>query len=194
MENKEHVLLCILGQTASGKDFLTNKLCERTGWTAITSYTTRERRLNEGETHIFSTESDYEQMKADGNIAAYTNIDGNYYWATVDQLYENDIYIIDFTGLKTLKELNLPNLRLVSVYINVPDAIRKERAINLRKDDKLKFLSRSHAESNQFRQMLKNAEFDYSVSNIEWPKAYSVLRHIADVEGVWKNHKEDETK
>lgn len=194
MENKEHVLLCILGQTASGKDFLTNKLCERTGWTAITSYTTRERRVNEKETHIFSTEADYEQMKADGNIAAYTNIDGNYYWTTVDQLYENDIYIIDFTGLKTLKELNLPNLRLVSVYINVPDAIRKERAINLRKDDKLKFLSRSHAESNQFRQMLKNAEFDYSVSNIEWPKAYSVLRHIADIEGVWKNHKEDETK
>lgn len=108
-------------------------------------------------------------------------------------LYQSDVYIIDYSGYKKLKNLDLPNLRLVSVYINVPDEIRKERALNHRKDDRHKFMQREFDERQQFREMLKNSDFDYSISNIEWPKAYSVLRHISDIEGVWKNHNEEET-
>ena len=105
METNEHVMLCVLGRTACGKDSLTNKLCERTKLNAITSYTTRPRRENEGDTHIFTTKEVYEQMKAEGNVAAYTEIAGYLYWTTIDQLYKNDIYIIDYDGLKTLKAL-----------------------------------------------------------------------------------------
>ena len=39
--------------------------------------------------------------------------------------------------------------------------------------------------------MAKNLDFDYSISNLDFPKAYSVLKWIADVEEVWKNHMED---
>lgn len=194
MENKEHVLLLVIGKSASGKDFLTNKLCERTGLKQLISYTTRERRTNEGDTHIFVAEEDYEQMKNEGNIAAFTQIGYYKYWSTIDQLYKSDCYIIDYMGLKTLRQLNLPNLRLVTVFINVPDDVREDRALNKRKDDKAKFRARSYAENAQFREMLKNADFDYSISNIEWPKAYSILRYISDVEGVWKNHLEEEIK
>ena len=190
MNNNEHVLLCVLGRTACGKDSLVNKLCERTGLSSITSYTTRPRRENEGDTHRFTTRETYEQMQADGNIAAYTEIANNLYWTTVDQLYSNDVYIIDYDGLKTLKALNLPNLRLVSVFINTPDDIREERALNFRKDDKSKFRVRDFAERNQFRDMLKNADFDYAVSNINFARAYSVLRWIATVESVIKNNQE----
>jgi guanylate kinase len=192
--NEEHVLLLIIGRTASGKDSLVNKLCEHTGLQAVISYTTRPRRENEGDTHIFTTKAAYEQRKADGNIAAYTEIAGNLYWTTVDQLYMNDIYIIDYDGMKTLKALNLPNLRLVSIYINVPDKIREERALNYRKDNKEVFRIRNFSETRQFREMLKNADFDYAVSNIEFAKAYSTLRWIAQVEGVWQNNKEDTTE
>ena len=194
MENKEHTLLCIMGKTSCGKDTLVNKLCERTGLTAITSYTTRPRRTNEGDTHIFSTKEVYEQMRIDGNVAAYTEIAGNIYWTTIDQLYEHSVYIIDPYGVETLRQLNLPNLRIVTVYINTPDDIRKERALNKRGDDRLIFMKRDMAEREQFRLMLKNADFDYAVSNIDISKAYSVLRWIATVEGVWKNNMEEETK
>ena len=193
-ENREHVLLCVLGRTACGKDSLVNKLCERTGLEAVISYTTRPRRENEGNTHIFATRETYEQMKAEGNVAAYTEIAGNLYWTTVEQLYSNSVYIIDYEGLQTLKALNLPNIRLVSVYINTPDKIREERALNLRKDDKAKFRVRDFAERNQFRDMLKNADFDYAISNINFPRAYSVLRWIATVEDVIKNNKENTTE
>lgn len=187
MQNKEHVLLCLIGKTASGKDLLANKLCERTGLKKLISYTTRERRVNEGETHIFSTDADYEQIQSEGRIAAFTQIGTYKYWATIEQLYENDCYIIDFLGYKKLRELNLPDLRLVSVFINTPDELREDRALNQRGDDKAKWRARNFAEREQFREMLKNADFDYSVSNIEWPKAYSVLRWITTVEGICKN-------
>lgn len=193
MANKEHVLLCILGRTSCGKDTLVQKLCERTGLTAITSYTTRPRRENEGNTHIFSTREEYEQMQADGNIAAYTEIAGNIYWTTIDQLYEHSVYIIDYKGIETLRQLNLPNIRLVTIFINTPDNVRKERALNKRGDDRAIFMKRDLAEREQFRAMLRNADFDYAVSNIDAAKAYSVLRWISTVEGVWKNNLGEES-
>lgn len=188
MSNKDHVVLCILGKSASGKDFLTNKLCKRAGYKQLISYTTRERRVDEGDTHIFATEDDYIEMKANNQVATFTQI-GNYkYWCTFEQLYDVDCYVIDYDGLQRLRGLNLPNLRLVTVFINVPDDIREERALSKRKDDRIKWRERNLAERDQFRSMLKNADFDYAVSNIYWPNAYSCLKHIANIEGVWKNH------
>jgi len=190
--DREHVLLCVMGRTACGKDSLVNKLCERTGLKRIISYTTRERRVGEGETYHFSTKEDYEEIQSTGRMAAYTEIAGNYYWTTVDQLYDSDVYIIDPMGVKTLRALNLPNLKIVTVFIHTPDAIREERALTKRKDNKIIYRKRNLDESAQFREMLRNADFDYAISNIELPKAYSILRHISDIEGVWKNHLEEE--
>lgn len=189
MENKEHVLLCLMGRTASGKDTLANKLCERTGLRQVISYTTRERRKNEGNTHIFISDAEYQELEDSGQIAAFTQIGPHKYCCTIEQLYNNDVYVIDPAGVQHLRELNLSNLRLVTVYVNTPDDVRKDRALNKRGDDRLIFMKRDMAERDQFRAMLRNADFDYAISNIEWPKAYSCLRHISDIEGVWKNDK-----
>jgi len=194
MKNKEHVLLCVMGRSASGKDTLTQKLCERTGLKQIISYTTRERRINEGETHIFILDDEYKQLEDSGQIAAFTQIGKYKYCCTIDQLYENDIYVIDPVGVGNLRKLNLPNLRLVTVFINVPDSVREERALNKRGDDKMKWRVRNRNEADQFRQMLRDADFDYAVSNLDFAKAYSTLRWISQVEGVWKNNKENETE
>jgi guanylate kinase len=187
MNNQEHVLLCVMAKTAAGKDSLVNRLCQRNGIKNIISYTTRERRTNEGDTHIFVTEEDYERMKTEGKIAAFTQIGQYKYWSTVDQLYENQVYIIDPVGVKSLKELNLPNLRLVTVYINVPDEERTRRALESRGDDRLKFKERDFAERAQFKELLKNADFDYSIPNQDIAKSYSVLKWIAIAEGVFDN-------
>jgi guanylate kinase len=131
-------------------------------------------------------------MQMDGNIAAYTEIAGNIYWTTIEQLYEHSVYIIDYKGIETLRQLNLPNLRLVTIFINTPDDVRKERALNKRGDDRLTFMKRDMAERDQFRAMLRNADFDYAISNIDVAKAYSCLRWISQIEGCWKNNLEEE--
>jgi hypothetical protein len=53
-------------------------------------------------------------------------------------------------------------------------------------------MKRDMAERDQFRAMLRNADFDYAISNIDAAKAYSVLRWISTVEGAWKNNLEEE--
>lgn len=194
MNNDEHVLLCVMGRSASGKDTLVNKLCERTGLKQVISYTTRERRVNEGDTHIFITDEEYSRMEAENQIAAFTQIGQYKYCCTINQLYENDVYVIDPIGVQHLRDLNLPNLRLVTVFINVPDDVREDRALNKRGDDKAKWRVRNFAEREQFREMLKNADFDYSLPNVDFAKAYSVMKWISTVEGVWKNNKENTTK
>ncbi|MEE0084340.1 MAG: hypothetical protein UE068_08970 [Paludibacteraceae bacterium] len=185
--SKEHVLLCLMGKTASGKDTLANKLCERTGLRQVISYTTRERRVGEGETHIFISDEEYQTLEDSGQIAAFTQIGPYKYCCTIDQLYENDIYVIDPIGVKHLRELNLPNLKLVTVFVNTPDDVRRDRGLNKRGDDRMTFMKRDIAEREQFRMMLRDADFDYAVSNIDASKAYSILRWIATIEGAWRN-------
>jgi guanylate kinase len=167
-------------------------LCERTGLRQIISYTTREKRKNESNTHIFVSDKEYHELENSGKIAAFTQIGPYKYCCTIDQLYENDIYVIDPVGVQHLRELNLPNLRLVTVYVNTPDDVRKDRALNKRRDDKIAFMKRDIAERDQFRTMLRNSDFDYAISNIDISKAYSVLRWISTIEGVWKNNTEDD--
>ena len=188
--NKEHVLMCVMAESAAGKDRLVNELCNRNHLTQLISYTTRARRANEDDTHIFVDEETYQQMKDDNNIAAYTYINGNHYWSTINQLYESDFYVIDPRGIESLKALNFPNLHLVTVYVNVPEDVRKERA-KLRGDDMNVYRNRCLSEREQFRDMKKNMNVDYVVPNVDFAKSYSVLKWIATVEGVWKNHQED---
>ena len=191
--NKEHVLMCVMAESAAGKDRLVNELCNRNHLTQLISYTTRARRANEDDTHIFVNEETYQQMKDDNNIAAYTYINGNHYWSTINQLYESDFYVIDPRGVESLKALNLPKLHLITVYVNVPEDIRKERA-RLRGDDMNVYRNRCLSEREQFRDMKKNMNVDYVVPNVDFAKSYSVLKWIATVEGVWKNHQEDKTE
>lgn len=193
MKNDEHILMCIMAESAAGKDRLVNELCNRNNLTQLISYTTRVRRSNEGDTHIFVDEETYQQMKDDNNIAAYTYINGNHYWSTINQLYESDFYVIDPRGIELLKALNLPKLHLITVYVNVPEDIRKERA-RLRGDDMNVYRNRCLSEREQFRDMKKNMNVDYVVPNVDFAKSYSVLKWIATVEGVWKNHQEDKTE
>ncbi len=187
--NKEHVLLCVMAESSAGKDTLVNKLCEKTGYRQLISYSTRPRRTNEGDTHIFVTEEDYQKMLEAGQVAAYTEINGCRYWSTIDQLYVTDIYVIDTFGVEVLKSLNLPNLRIVTVYINVPEEIRKQRAKS-RGDDMNVYRSRSLSERQQFRDMKKNMAVDYVIPNTELAKSVSVLKWICSVEGLFMN-KED---
>ena len=100
MSDKEHVLLCLMGKTASGKDTLAKKLCERAGLHQVISYTTRPRRNNEGDTHIFISDEEYQGLENSGEIAAFTQIGPYKYCCTVKQLYENDVYVIDPIGIQ----------------------------------------------------------------------------------------------
>lgn len=189
MNNSEHVIILIVGRSGSGKSSLIKKICERTGLVALQSYTTRPRRSEVDNDHLFVTVEDYLRAKENGEIAIDGEVAGNYYYATLDQLYDADLYTINPEALDRLLKLDLSNIRFVVVYISCPDKIREERAI-MRGDDKHKFRIRSHSERQEFRKFVSEEKWDYAISNLDFSKSYSVLRWISQVEGAWKNNKE----
>lgn len=178
-----HKLFLIAGETASGKDTLTHKLCEELGLSQVISYATRPKRQGEGDTHVFVDDVTYEQMRADGNIAAYTKIGDYHYWSTVDQLYTNDIYIIDPVGIRSIEVLGIHDLDLCTIYINTPLEVRLDRALD-RGDNVDVLLKRIQSETEQFLKFKAHAGFDYSVSNLNSDKAFEVLKKIIEVETV----------
>lgn len=191
VNNKEHVVMLVVGKTNSGKSSLIRRLCERTGLKQLLSYTTRPCRNKDDNDHTFVTMEDYIKAKEDGEIAVDGEINGNYYYSTVKQLYEADLYTINPKALDKLLALDLPNIKFVTVYISCPDKEREERAIK-RGDDKFKFRQRSLAEKSEFRRFVSEEKWNYAINNTNFAQAYSTLRWIAIVSGLWKQRKEDE--
>ena len=193
--NNKHTVFLIIGQTASGKDSLVNAMCKTfkpvqydvlgkcilEPYTQLISYTTRPRRTNESDTHIFIDKSDVEQYKDD--MIAYTKIGEYEYFATKQQLANCDFYIIDYNGVEYLRSKHLDDeFRFVTIYINTPERIRKERALSVRKDNADVFTQRNNSEFFQFERMRQKADFDYSINNIDFNKSQKILQSIVEVE------------
>lgn len=190
MNNKEHTIILLVGRTCSGKSTLAKMLCERTGYRQLVSYTTRARRNENDNDHLFVTIEEYLQAKANGEIVAETEIAGNYYYATKEQLYQADLYTIDPKGRERLLSMELPCIRFVTVYISCSDEEREIRA-GQRGDDKHTYRIREFAEKQQFRRFVAEEQWDYSIKNTDPSKAYSCLKWISQIENVWQNHVED---
>lgn len=194
--NNKKTIFLVVGQTASGKDSLVNTMCQlekppiqdafgdfwwQGNYKQLISYTTRPRRENEGDTHIFIQPNEVEQYK--DQIIAYTKIGEYEYFATKDQLKECDFYIIDYLGIQTLRSHNLDDeFRFVTIFINTPDKIREERALQNRKDNAEVFYARNTTEALQFDDMKRKADFDYAISNVDFDKTFAIFKHIIQTE------------
>lgn len=186
----EHVVMLIVGRTNSGKSSLIKKLCNSAGLIQLTSYTTRPRRNEQDNDHVFVEIEDYLKAKENGEIVVETEIAGNFYYATKAQLYQADLYTIDPVGRERLLSVELPGIRFVTVYICCSDEERRTRAKN-RGDDKHIYRVRDFSERQCFRRFVANEQWDYVIRNSDFPKAYSVLRWISQIEGAWKNHQDE---
>ena len=191
--NNVHTLMLIVGKTGSGKSSLINKLCEQMGFRQLISQTTRLRRNENDSDHIFVSIEDYLQAKDKKEIIAETEIAGHIYYATKKQLYESDFYTVDPRGQEMLLSSDLPNIKFVTVYISCPDKIREERAVQKRGDDRNIYRARNLSERSQFRQFIADENWDYSIKNVEFPKAFAILKRIATIEGLMLNHTKEDT-
>lgn len=84
----------LIGESGSGKTTIANRLVKEKGLKQLWSYTTRPPRCEGEPGHIFVKDFD-PRVKC----VAYTKFDGNHYWATQEQIEENDIYVVDPDGL-----------------------------------------------------------------------------------------------
>lgn len=180
----KHTVFLVAGETSSGKDTFVQKICEDFGYKQLISYATRPRRDGEGETHVFIS-SDEAKEYVD-KMVAYTKIGEFEYFATIPQLYESDFYVIDPNGVEYMKFItqykNIDDLRFVTIYINTPAGLRKERALNSRKDNPEVYFNRALDEQEEFTNFKAYAKYDYAISNVDFDKAYKIFKYIVEEE------------
>lgn len=182
---KKHNLICIMGRTGVGKDTVVDILCEKYNLKKLISNTTRPPRYDGESTHNFLTEFDFERDFTENKVVADTVINNIIYWSTIDQLFENDVYIIDPIGLKKLyKNIDTEKINIIPIYLFVDYKTRLDRALRCRGDNEEKFTSRNLSESKQFYNMLLNENFKYAIKNDNADNAAKLIKEILDIEGA----------
>lgn len=122
-------ILCIVGESGTGKTLASLHLKNKLGANVICSYTTRPPRETEveGRDHHF-----VDIVPPPEELLAYTVFGNNYkYYATKAQVYGPcTVYVIDEKGLIDLQERWKDEYEIYSVYISRAKRLRRRRGVD----------------------------------------------------------------
>lgn len=143
------MMYMIMGRTASGKDYFA-ELLKQHGLSSVKSRTTRPKRFDEEDTHIFMPQNEADKIT---DRVAYTKIGEYEYFTTRDDVLDKDFYIIDPIGMVSLAK-NMPDMVFNIIYIEANREDRKRHFIarqtcSKEEAEKL-FDKRNAAETEQF--------------------------------------------
>lgn len=118
-----------IGESGSGKSTIVNMLNERQPYifNVVKSYTTREKRDENDNDHIFIKNKD--ELK-DETIVAETEIEGNYYASTESQFSKDELnlYIVDVKGIEDVKKFFKDEYIIVIQLVRNDIIIDEDRA------------------------------------------------------------------
>ena len=154
----------LVGRSGSGKSSIAKKLEDYWGYKTLKSYTTREKRSENDNDHLFVSEDIFKEIPQ-SEIVAQTYFDGNYYFATKDLVQASDIYIIDIDGLVELKRRYDGTKGIKTIYIDTSELIAQLR-MELRGDSTDKITQRLLHDKKAFPDKLtEKYKFDLVVDN-----------------------------
>jgi len=116
-------IVCLVGESGSGKSTVVECL-EREGYNYIKSYTTRPKRSENENGHIFVDEeyfkNKYNNERFKEKLIAYTEFNEYKYWSTEEQYKDKGIsvYTVDPSGASELKN-NTKNCEVIVIYLRV---------------------------------------------------------------------------
>ena len=177
------VKILIMGRTGTGKTTSEEYLSKYFNLKGLKSFTTRPKRDKDDNNHIFISE---EEAKQYTDRVSETTINGYEYFATVDQLDESDIYVIDPLGAKKLLS-NYPDYDYIMILMSANDELAKYKT---RSRNNFDYESRKHSEDNQFLE-IENSPFPeelfensnsikkfYNVQSLNFTDMYEDLNKI----------------
>ncbi|MEF9984170.1 MAG: hypothetical protein RR806_08750 [Oscillospiraceae bacterium] len=121
-----NTIFLIVGESGSGKTTIVKELEKKYELKSISSYTTRPKREFNEYGHIFISADEFNKLE---NICAYSEIQGNQYGATSEQVDMSDLYVIDVGGIEYFKTNFKGTKRVKVIYIQVPTVDRYLRMI-----------------------------------------------------------------
>ena len=137
-------IICLMGKSASGKDFIMNNLIKEYGFKRVISHTTRPIRNGEtnGKEYYFTSKEEFLGMAFNETFIETReyNISNEEIWHYGLSKHEIDltddnkyVLILDFNGLKALerylKDIGMED-SLTSVYIDAKAQVRLQRSLN----------------------------------------------------------------
>lgn len=160
--NNTAKILILTGKSGTGKDTVLHEL-EKCGFVtnAFVSTTTRPKRINEkdGIDYYFVTDSEFQRKIADGYFIEYrsynTTVAGKpaiwHYGSPKVQLRTETQYaiVLDIKGAEAFAEYYGRNNCYI-VYIDVPDSVRKQRAIQRGSFDAIEWQRRLIDDAQKF--------------------------------------------
>lgn len=170
-------LIVLCGFSASGKDSLTDHLCEKFGYEKVISTSSRPIRVgeSEGDPYYFVTREAFESMIENDELIEcrkYNTLVGGipdtwYYGIHKDNLDISKfsyVVVLDMLGLMEVKEQF--GDKVTSFFIEVPEPVRRERAKQGRQDfDLTEWNRRYNDDKEQFPAEKIFSEVDYVVRN-----------------------------
>lgn len=177
MHTKRRKLICVVGESCSGKDTIVKEASKYLIYgrntnirlKPIVSYATRPIRENEtnGVEHWFITENEAKEITGNNKLLAYTYIKdpnvperGYEYFTTLDQLGDCNLYIIDPRGIDSLvKYVQSGEIDICIIFIDCPKFIRDMRA-KKRKDKYEAYKARCANERHQFQKFRRVLRVD----------------------------------
>lgn len=178
---KLNKIICLLGESGSGKTTIANRLHEEYGYEILQSYTTRPPRY-EGETgHTFINVPTYAALK---NKVATDEYNGNFYAATKEQVDNADIYVINSNGLKQLRE-NYHGKPIVAIYVDVFMEERLSRMLD-RGDSVDAAFERLKYDYTDFKNIRR--EVDHTVFNLDLDQTIIDMMDIINEDDVRRDY------
>ena len=122
-------IFCIVGKSGAGKSKLANELSRRYGLKSISSFTTRAKREGEieGIEHNFISKIKFFWYFITGQLSAWTKFDANYYGTTKKAVLNNDLYVVDMNGVRSLEKTMKGKVKVFSIYIDADTPTRVDR-------------------------------------------------------------------
>lgn len=159
-------IIAICGRTSSGKDYIAKRLSTILDYPLVVSHTTRPIRSNEtnGVEHWFDSKEEFQNVLDNQTVIAYTKIGEYEYCATLEDIEDNCIYVIDPLGIEYLQEHFKDQINLKIIYIYCDEHIRRARA-STRSDFKVAWEDRNKAEDEQFTEFEMNRPWDLLIDN-----------------------------
>lgn len=160
------ILFCVVGRTSSGKSEIAKEIAKRHNLKILKSYTTRKPRPAEIEKglenadHIFISDTEYDALEP---VAPLT-LNNARYCTTKQDVMDSDMYIVDPSGLQTLRSAVDHDVRIVEFYIYAEPTIRKERYTK-RGGTETAFSSRENNEHSLFTNYENENRYDIIIYN-----------------------------
>jgi guanylate kinase len=159
-------IIAIVGRSSSGKTYIAKRLSTILGYKEVVSHTTRPIRSNEtnGVEHWFDSKEEFQNILDNQTVIAYTKIGEYEYCATLEDIEDNCIYVIDPLGIKYLQKHFKDQINLKIIYIYCDEYIRRARA-STRSDFKTAWEDRNKVEDEQFIEFEANRPWDLLIDN-----------------------------